>query len=111
MKKAALFTILGLSAGLVVGCLDDSITGSRPLTFQLTSDLTEAIVGQTITFNYETTGTAIQGIILEYGDGVVDTSFVGGSAVQASGYLEHAYDVIGTFVVEGRVETATGNLS
>ena len=73
----------------VSGCLDDSITGTRPLTFSFSASPTTASVGQTITFSYEGTGTLIQGVIVEYGDGAIDSVFTPGSVIEVGGVLDH----------------------
>ena len=95
----------------VSGCLDDSITGTRPLTFSFSADPTTASVGQTITFSYEGTGTFIQGVIVEYGDGAIDSVFTPGSVVEVGGVLDHEYETTGTFQALGRLETAQTFLS
>ena len=99
-----LFVALLLAAS---GCLDDNITGTRPLTFSLSAEPTTGSVGQTITFSYEGTGTIIQGVILEYGDGVIDSVFTPGSVVEVGGNLNHEYETTGTFQALGRMETTS----
>ena len=89
----------------VSGCLDDNITGTRPLTFSFSASPTTASVGQTITFSYEGTGTFIQGVIVEYGDGAIDSVFTPGSVVEVGGVLDHKYEATGTFQALGRLET------
>ena len=102
--------ILGmlLLACAAASCLDDNITGTRPLTFSLTSDLTSAIVDQTITFNYVATGTRMVGVVVTYGDGVADSVFTPGNVVEASGEFTHVWAAAGSYVVAGRVETQLG---
>lgn len=95
----------------ISGCLDDSITGIRPLTFSFYADPITASVGQTITFSYEGTGTLIQGVIVEYGDGAIDSVFTPGSVVEVSGVLDHEYETTGTFQALGRLETVEASLS
>ena len=95
----------------VSGCLDDSITGTRPLTFSFSASPTTTSVGQTITFSYEGTGTLIQGVIVDYGDGVIDSVFTPGSVVEVSGALDHEYEATGTFQALGRLETVETFLS
>jgi len=99
---------LALTALMIVGsaCLDDSITGSRPLSLSFTANPTSSSVGQTVTFRYAATGPRIQGVIMEYGDGSVDSVFTPGTVVEVEGVLEHEYEIAGTFQVVGRLETA-----
>jgi hypothetical protein len=97
-----------LLACATASCLDDNITGTRPLTFSLTSDLTSAIVDQTITFNYAATGTSMVGVIVTYGDGAADSTFTPGNVVEASGEFTHVWTAVGSYVVAGRVETLLG---
>jgi len=103
----ATWLALALTALMIVGsaCLDDSITGTRPLSFNFTADPTSASVGQTVTFSYAATGTRIQGVIVEYGDGSADSVFTPGTVVEVEGVLEHAYEITGTFQAVGRLET------
>jgi len=103
-----LFVALLLAAS---GCLDDNITGTRPLTFSFSASPTTTSVGQTITFSYEGTGTLIQGVIVEYGDGAIDSVFTPGTVVEVAGVLDHKYETTGTFQALGRLETAETFLS
>lgn len=107
--RSALVLIALMLAGS--GCLDDSITGTRPLTFSFSADPTSASVGQTIIFSYQATGTRIQGIIVEFGDGAVDSVFTPGTVVLVSGTMEHEYTTAGAFEVVGRLETSQAFLS
>ena len=91
--RTRVFAIL-LLACAAASCLDDSITGTRALTFSLTSDLTSAIVDQTITFNYAATGTSMVGVIVTYGDGVADSVFTPGNVVEASGEFTHVWTAV-----------------
>ena len=83
----AIWPALALTALMIVGsaCLDDSITGTRTLTFSLSADPTSTTVGQTVTFRYEGTGTRIQGVVVDYGDGLVDSVFTPGTVVEVGG--------------------------
>ncbi|MCH2464935.1 MAG: hypothetical protein MK237_03405 [Gemmatimonadetes bacterium] len=46
-------------------CLDNNITGTKPLTLTLTAEL----VGDPIQFGYGATGTGLTAIDVTYGDG------------------------------------------
>jgi hypothetical protein len=100
---ALLVAVVALAA-----CLDDSITGTRPLAFSMTASTQTASVGQDITFSYEATGTALQWVVVDYGDGLADTVFTSSNVVEASGTLTHAYDLTGDFLVSGKAENFTG---
>ena len=109
----ATWPALALTALMIVGsaCLDDSITGTRTLTFSLSADPTSTTVGQTVTFRYEGTGTRIQGVVVDYGDGSVDSVFTPGTVVELEGNFVHEYGASGTFQAVGRLETVQAFLS
>jgi hypothetical protein len=90
-------------------CLDD-ISGTRPLTFSMTADVTTATVGQTVTFSYLATGTGLRRVILDYGDGVVDTATYP-LPLELTDQAFHAFDLTGTFTVRGEAQANDGNAS
>jgi hypothetical protein len=92
-------------------CLDDSITGTRPLTIDITVEPTTAAVDEVVTVRYVVTGTGLAGVIVDWGDGTVDSIPFIGSAVEAEGPVEHQYAAAGTYEILGTVEGVTGNLS
>ena len=103
---------VGLLCAAVIGgwgCLDDSITGERPLTIQLVVNPSAASVAETVTASFEATGSGIQGVILDWGDGVVDSLVLSGRVIEAASDLDHAYGVTGTFTVTAIVEDQTGS--
>lgn len=109
MKRPLLALSLLAGVGVAAGCLDDSITGTRPLSFSLTASSSTAAVGDSITFTYEATGTSIFGVVMAFGDGVVDTVVAQTpNIVEWSEEVRYAYTAPGTFRVVGRVETAGG---
>ncbi|MBT8405502.1 MAG: hypothetical protein KJP18_16700 [Gemmatimonadetes bacterium] len=103
----ALAVVVGVTAGW--GCLDDSITGERPLSIQLAVNPSAASVAETVTASFEATGSGIQGVILDWGDGVVDSLVLSGRVVEAASDLDHAYGVPGTFTVTAIVEDQSGS--
>jgi hypothetical protein len=108
MIRPVALTALLLAAS-TAACLDDSITGTRPLTFTLEASPSTAIVGDSLDFTYQATGTSIGGVILDYGDGVADTVLAETfNEVERAGTLRYAYTVAGTFEVVGRVVTSIG---
>ncbi len=104
---AFLALVFGLAAS---ACLDDSITGTRPLTMSLTVDPT-ALVDSLVTAQYEATGTGLFGIIINWGDGVVDSTSLSGTVVTISGPAEHVYTATGTYLITGTVEGTNGSKS
>jgi hypothetical protein len=68
-----------------------------------------------VTFTYQVKGTSLDGIVIEYGDGVADSVFTQG-AQTATGSVAHAFEVAGSFTVVGRAEdgstgTATAQIA
>lgn len=90
------------------GCLDDSITGTRPLDIEVSVTPATATVGQTVQATFLATGTGLQGVILDWGDGVVDSLTLSGTAVQAGRDLDHAYSAVGSYTISARAEDQTG---
>ena len=110
--RAKLLLGLTLATGLLVaGCLDDSITGTRPLTMAITVEPESAAVAEIVTTRYSATGTGLIGIIVDWGDGVVDSVSLSGVAVSASGPVEHQYTAEGTYEIVGTAEAQNGVLS
>ena len=104
---AALLVAVGAAA-----CLDDDITGTRPLSFTLSSDVSSAPIGDSVTFTFTATGTSIFGVVLRYGDGVADTVVTqSSSTVEWTQSIKRAFPVAGDFDVVGRLETAVGSRS
>ena len=90
------------------GCLDDSITGTRPLDVEVSVSPSSALVGETVQATFLATGTGLQGVILDWGDGVVDSLALSGTAVQAGRDLDHAYSAVGSYTISARAEDQTG---
>jgi hypothetical protein len=110
MKRPLLALGLFVSVGIAAGCLDDSITGTRPLTFTLTANTTTAVAGDSITFTFDATGTSLFGVVLSYGDGMADTVLAQTpNIVEWTEEMRYAYTTEGSFRVVGRVESAAGN--
>lgn len=105
--------VLGLLlAAATTACLDDSITGTRPLSFELEVDRSTAEVGDSVVFTYDATGTSIFAVILAYGDGVIDTLRTGSTnQVERRESVSYAYEIAGSFEVVGRVLTSIGETS
>jgi hypothetical protein len=93
------------------GCLDDSITGERPLTIQLTVTPATANVNDPVTAQFSATGSGLQGVIVDWGDGVVDSLVLTGRVVEAASDLDHMYTASGSFTVTATAEDQTGSES
>lgn len=108
MKWTAMAVVLLLTAGVVAGCIDDSITGTRPLSFSMSASATTVLVNTDVTFAYAATGTQLQHVWVAYADGEADTVFFGGNILMAEGTLTHAFATTGSFVVSGGARAMAG---
>lgn len=86
----------------LAGCGDFSTT-IRPTELTLTVDRAEAQPGQDFEFYYQAQGRSMAGLILDYGDGAVDSLGFQG-AVTATGRRSHSYENPGTYIVSGTLE-------
>ena len=82
---------------LVAACTTLDIE-ALPTAITLSVNRTSAPVGQPFEFTYEATGTFLAGVILDYGDGAVDTIRAPG-AQRMSGRPQHSFSAAGSFVV------------
>jgi hypothetical protein len=109
MKRPVTAFAAIIAAVTAAACLDNDITGTRPLSFTLTSDVATTTVGDSITFTFAATGTSIFGVVLDYGDGVIDTlPTQSPSTVEWTQQVRRVYAVPGDFNVVGRLETGIG---
>lgn len=106
MTRTNLFrlTLLLAAATATGACLDDSITGTRPLSIQIIASTTTPAVGAAVDFEFLAQGRGLSLVVLNYGDGGVDSVTFSGP-VEAGGDLVHTYTVAGMFTVVGE---ATG---
>ena len=111
MRRTTFFVGLLLVGTVAVGCLDDSITGTRPVTILITAQPATAAVDQPVTVSYTATGTGLQSVIVEWGDAVIDTVTFSGLAVEAAGGVEHAYSDVGSYDITGTVSAGNGTAS
>jgi hypothetical protein len=94
---------------VTTGCLDDSITGTRPLSMTLSADVTAPAVGQNVIFTYTATGTALSQVELDYRDGETETrTYL--APLMVTDLMSHAFTVAGTYVVVGRASAAGGTV-
>lgn len=102
MKRIARAVAAVVLAATLGACTDVAFEGGGPLTFDLTADRATARTGQDVTFSFTAKGTALDGIIVDFGDGKADTLQTA-NATTASGRFVHAYATVGTFTAVGTV--------
>jgi hypothetical protein len=98
--------LAGVFAVALSGCLRLDVSSPEEVAITLTSDQATAGIGEEISFRYEATAFSLVEVVLEYGDGEADT-ILGRGAVSASGFLDHAFQQAGSFIVTGTVSDAT----
>jgi hypothetical protein len=95
-----------LAALTVAGCiLDEEVVVTTGIT--ITVDANTKAVGEDFSFSYDAQGTALNRVVVKYGDGNedADTTFFGAfQSAAMAGIMVHAYDSTGTFTVVGWVE-------
>lgn len=104
-----------LSAPLLAGvllfglaCTDTSVGGGNPLSITLTVDPSVGTAAvDTFTFQYQAEGTDLLGVVLEFGDGQVDSLSALG-AVTAGATRLHVYEDPGTYSAIASVIEAVG---
>ncbi len=112
MKRPVTAFAVILAAVTAAACLDNSITGTRPLSFTLTSNVATTTVGDSITFTFVATGTSIFGVVMNYGDGTIDTlATESPSTVEWTQQVRRAFEDTGEFNVVGRLQTGIGSRS
>lgn len=104
----ALLAALGLASS---GCLDDSITGTRTLGVELTTTAAAVDTGETLTATVAAMGTGLQGLIVDWGDGVVDSLELTGLAVTVESDFDHDYAAVGAYSVIATAVDQTGSVS
>lgn len=104
----ALLAVVGIAAS---ACLDDSITGSRTLGVQLTTAATAVETGETLTATVSAMGTGLQGLVVDWGDGVVDSLSLTGLVVTVENDFDHDYSAEGTYSIVATAEDQTGSIS
>ena len=103
-KLARMIPWLGTLA--VLSCiLEDEVI--VPTQLLLTVDGSTKSIGEDFSFSYDAQGTALNRVVLEYGDGSTDsdTTFFGGAqSAEMAGIMVHAYDSVGSYTIVGWVE-------
>ena len=108
MRATTFFAALLLLSAAASGCLDDSITGTRPVTLTISVAVQTAAVGETVTVAYAATGTRIAEVVVDWGDGESTTVEFVTLPVEASGFVEHAYSEAGSYDITGTVAAGNG---
>ena len=102
-----------LVAALVLSgaaCSESSADIGEPLSITLTVDRnTGSAAVDTFTFEYDATGTELLGIVLDFGDGQVDSVAALGAS-RAGATRPHVYQTAGTFEAFARALEAFGSV-
>jgi len=107
-RLAASAVLVALVA--TAACLNNDVTGTRPLEMTLTSSSPTVTVGDSIGFDWGATGTGLVLFVLDYGDSSADTlTFSGPIAI--GGLLWHTYVTPGAYTAVGRVTGVNGSVS
>jgi hypothetical protein len=91
-------------------CLNNDVTGTRPLTTTITSSSPTVTLGDSIGFEFGATGTGIVLFVLDYGDASADTITFSGP-IEIGGLLWHTYLAAGAYTVVGRTTSVSGSVS
>jgi hypothetical protein len=100
VKKTAVVWTAAIAMVAAGACSEVSFEGGGPVSITLISDRTTATTGQNIAFDVEARGSILDGVIIDFGDGVADTMYTSG-AMGAHGQFLHAYESAGTFAAVG----------
>jgi hypothetical protein len=107
MKRPILLLSIALIVVVSVLACGDFSTTLRDTAVTLTPDKTTAARGQSFRIRYEVQGRSLNRLVIDYGDGAVDSLGLQG-AVTGTGFKDHAYTNAGTFVVTGSLEELGG---
>ena len=105
-RLARLIPLLATLA--VMSCiLDGPLDEARETQIILTVDAEVKGVGEDFSFTYDAQGTALNRVVVEFGDGAsqADSTFFGVfQSAEMDGVMIHAYDSTGSYTVLGWVE-------
>jgi hypothetical protein len=107
MKRSALLFAIVITAFVALNACGDFSTTLRDTKVTLTLDKTTAPRTDSFRIRYEAEGRSLNRLILDYGDGVVDSLGLQG-AVTATGFRFHRYQAPGQFLVSGILEELGG---
>ena len=102
MRVGLVLGTLALWVGFVA-CGGESEIGS-PLSLSIEGPST-AVVGDTIAVSYSARGRSLVGLVVAWGDGMVDSVTAGGAQL-ADGRVRHAYQGAGQFRIIATIEDA-----
>lgn len=105
MRRRVGVWVAAVALVVMGACREVTFEGGAPVSITLVSDRTTASIGQNITFDFDATGSILDGVIVTYGDGVADTVFTLG-AMTAHGQFLYAYAAAGTFTAVGTAHDA-----
>ena len=90
----------------LVACSVIDPAEERPTEITLTVDETTKAAAEEFTFTYAAQGTALHRVVIDFGDGSLqaDSTFFSTASATMDGFMRHAYDSTGTYVVIGWVE-------
>lgn len=111
MSRLRLAAAIVTMAAVATGCLDDSITGERPISIELDITPASPMVDENVRAVFNATGTGLRGVLVDWGDGVVDSVAMSGLVVEATSFVDHTYTVAGEYPVTARVEDQTSSQS
>jgi hypothetical protein len=94
-----------LAAVLLSSACRQTIAGPVPIVVTLEASRQTAVRGDTVTFSVNATGNNLVGVVIDYGDAVLDQYGTGG-ALTAHVTFKHAYDANGSFTVRAVVTDA-----
>jgi hypothetical protein len=107
MKRSLLIIAIVLSAFAALTACGDFSTTIRDTAVTLTPDKTTAARQQSFRIRYEAQGRSLNRLVIDYGDGVVDSLGLQG-AVTATGFKDHSYQNTGQYLVQGTLEELGG---
>lgn len=104
-------SLLLLAAIASSACLDDSITGMRTLAVSMSTSPSAVATGETVTATVIAMGTGLQGILVDWGDGVVDSLSLSGTVVTAESAFDHDFAAAGSYTVIAVAEDQSGAIA
>jgi hypothetical protein len=107
MKRSVLLLAIVLSAFVALNACGDFSTTIRDTAVTLTLDKTTAPRADSFRIRYEAQGRSLNRLVLDYGDGGVDSLGLSG-AVTATGFKYHRYQATGQYLVSGTLEELGG---
>lgn len=111
MNRLRRFAVPLVAAAVATGCLDNSITGERPISISLDVTPESPAVDELVTATFSATGTGLRGVIVDWGDGVLDSLPYSGVVVEVQAFSEHMYTLAGDYPVTATVEDQTSSES